>query len=151
MTVSPGRSRLPTVWTASWWTGVESGRGDVDALQLVPRAARGVRTVPQSGLSVTQLCSQLRCAVLIDLDDLQATRCAGPSPGRCWRPAAALAFEIGRVALERRYALNGNELLVPELAHALQLLVDELDLFLLCPQLAGQALRLVRKLGFALL
>ena len=81
---------------------------------------------------LAQLLGDLAAQFLVDLQDLQldlgdlALRLGGRGD-----ELAALAFEARRVALERRHALDLHQVLAPEIADALELLPDQLDLALL--------------------
>src|SRR3954468_3993019 len=98
-----------------------------------------------------QVLAHLRAQVLLDLQDLQlgfSDLALGLGDGRHER--APLAFKPGRIALQRGHARDLDQVLLPQLAHPLELLADQLDLALLRPNLVGQALDLLPELGDAL-
>ena len=87
-----------------------------------------------------------------DLQDLQLRLGdAPPGLGRRGDQRAALAFEPGGVALERRQAIERCQVLLPQVANALQFLLDPVDLPGLGGLLLDVALDLLAKLGDLLL
>ena len=78
---------------------------------------------------LAQVLGDLAAQFLIDLQDLQldlgdfALGLGGRGD-----ELAALAFEAGRVALERRHALDLHEVLAPQIPDPFELLPDQLDL-----------------------
>jgi hypothetical protein len=123
------------------------GRPDVDPLQLVFGRDLAFDVFRQLALDLAQFARDLAAQILVDLDDLELGL-ADLSLGLGGRgdERTALAFETSGVALERRHALDGNQVLAPQIAHALEFLADEFGFALLGRDLAGEALDFFTKL-----
>ena len=86
-----------------------------------------------------ELLADLGAQILVDLQDLQlGLGDLALGLGDRGDERAALALEARGVALERGHALDLDEVLAPEVAHALELLRDQLDLALLRGDLVGR-------------
>src|SRR5215208_6318904 len=122
-------------------------RADVDALQLILGRDLALDELGDLALRLAQVLGDLAAQFLIDLQDLQldlgdfALGLGGRGD-----ELTALAFEAGRVALERRHALDLHEVLAPEIPDPLELLPDQLGLALLRRHLTGEALDLLLEL-----
>src|SRR5215207_2305939 len=119
------------------------GRPDVDTLELILGRDLALDELGDLALGLAQVLGDLRAQVLIDLQDLQldlGDLALGLSDRG--HELAQFPSEPYRVALERRHALDLDEVLAPQVAHAFKLLTDELDLALLRRGLAREALDL---------
>ena len=99
-----------------------------------------------------QLLADLAAQVLIDLDDLElgfGDLALGLGDRRDER--AALAAQPRIVAFERRQATDRHQVLLPQVAHALELPLDQLDLVLLGGDLLVDRPLLLLELADALL
>ena len=121
------------------------------SLQLVRRRDLAFDQLGDLGTDVGKLLGHVAAQVLIELDDLQlglgdlslSLRHGGDE-------LPALPFEPRRIALERGHAVDRDQVLLPEIAHALELLLDELDLLALGAGLVGIAAHLLVQLDDAL-
>src|SRR5262245_26204030 len=121
---------------------------DVDAHELIAGGHLALYQFGALGLDLAQVLGHLAAQVLVDLDDLQldlGSLALGLGDGR--DVLLALAVKPCAFALERREARNRNEILVPQLADAVELALDQPDLPLLGLGLAGEPDHLVLKLG----
>ena len=82
------------------------------------------------------------CRILSSVSAMRPRACADRGDQR-----AALALEPGAVALERRHAAERHQVLLPQVAHALQLLLDPVDLLGLGGLLLDIALDLLARAG----
>ena len=108
-------------------------RADVDALELVLGRDLALDELGDLVVDLAQILADLAAQVLVDLHDLQlglGDLALGLRRSRR-SSCAALAFEARRVALQRREARDLHQVLAPQLAHAVELLLDQLDLA--CP------------------
>src|SRR5262245_33051531 len=127
------------------------GRPDIHALELVLGRRHALLEFGDLALGLAQVLEDLGAEVLIELQDLQlGFAVLGARAGDRCDELAALAFEPRLVALQRHEALNADEVLLVELGHADQLLVDELDFVFLGLLLRDQAGDLLVGLGDAL-
>ena len=140
------------VWTLSWWTIAVARRTDVDALELVFRGHAPLGVLGDLALDLAQLLHRLGAHLLVDLDDLElGLGDAALGLGDGCDELAALAFDAGGIALERVQARERDQVLLIEVANALQLVHDQLGFAGFRLLLSLQARDLVPGLGDALL
>ena len=128
----------PTVCTVELVDDAVLRRADVDALELVLGRDLALDELGDLALDLAQLLARPRvrrswsiCRICSSISVILPLACAVAAMS--W---PALALEPRGVALERRHALDRDEVLAPQLAHAFELLADQLDLALLGRDLA---------------
>src|SRR5262249_22183644 len=115
-------------------------RADVDAHELVLRRHAALHQFGALALDLAQLLGHLAAEILVDLDGLQLDlgdlalrlRDAGDE-------LSAFAGDPYRFPLQLHQALDLHQVLLPQLAHAFEFAVDQLDLARLGGGLAGHA------------
>ena len=115
-------------------------RADIGALELILGGDLALDIFADLAVGLAQLLGDVARQILIDLDDLQldlgdlALGLGGLSD-----ELAALAFDLGLVALQRGEPVELDQILLPQLAHALQFLLDQAELLVLRAELSGRA------------
>src|SRR5215510_2802850 len=112
---------------------------DVDAHELVLGGNPALHQLGDLALDLAQLLGHLAAEILIDLEDLQLDLGGlALGLGDVGDELAALAGQAGRLALKLHPTLDRDEPLVPKLADAFELFVNEINLGLLGLGLAGK-------------
>ena len=104
-------------------------RADVDAAELIFRRHLALDGFADLAVGLAQFLGDVTGELLVDLKDLQLDL-GDPALGfrGIGDQRAAFALDLGLIALERRQPIELDQVLLPKVAHAGELLVDEAEL-----------------------